>query len=94
MPTFYPLLIDCGVSNSPYPGYVDTLGRTWVTDAGYFSGQNSVYAVGSDIAFTDDDLLYRTERNSDAGLGLGTFTYAFPSIPVGIYNVTLHFAEI
>lgn len=68
---------------------VTTNGVTWGADQ-YFSGGGTFNNAGIEIANTDDDALYQTERIDNAG-GL---TYSIPVPGDGAYNVSLHFAEI
>ncbi len=46
----------------------------------------------TDIFNTTNDILYITERSSNASNG--TISYAIPGLPAGQYTVRLHFAEI
>ncbi len=64
--------------------YTSTDGVSYVADS-YFVG-GSPYSTKSTIAFTDDPILFQTER-------YGQFGYAIP-VADGIYEVTLDFAEI
>lgn len=75
-----PLRIDVGNDRA----YTDASGRTWSADED-FSGGLTVDRGSIDIADTDDDRVYRTER-------WGLDGYALP-VPVGMYKVRLHFAE-
>ncbi|QRR01998.1 malectin domain-containing carbohydrate-binding protein [Dyadobacter sandarakinus] len=63
-------------------------GRIFMEDQ-YFTGINRVSTLpgGNDILNTTDDVLYRTERSSNA------FGYDIPVVN-GTVNVILHFAEI
>lgn len=51
---------------------------------GFSGGQT--YQIANDISLTEDDLVYQTERYNFAG-------YVF-DVPIGVYSVTLRFAEI
>lgn len=64
-------------------------GVRWDADQ-YFSG-GGVFSNTTEIAGTDADLIYQTER-FDAGMT--GVTYNIPVPGDGDYNVTLHFAEI
>ncbi|MCK5738445.1 FG-GAP repeat protein, partial [bacterium] len=71
--------------------YTDVAGNMWTADQtysedgfGYVGGYN--YAVSEGITNTEDDPLYQTER-------YGMTSYKF-DVPLGQYNVALHFAEI
>ena len=74
-------LINCGGV-----GFVDNSGsRQWEDDKHFIGG--STFSDGSnDVNGTKDQSLYQTERN-------GEFTYEIP-VPVGSYEVILHFAEL
>lgn len=77
---FEPILINVGGSE-----YSDVSNVTWLADQ-YFDG-GTIYEDGSqDVAGTQDDILYQTER-------VGAFSYSIP-LPVGTYTVSLHFAEV
>jgi serine/threonine protein kinase/predicted Zn-dependent protease len=74
--------------------YTDRSGRVWAGDCFYSGGE--VYSRGrqpfnEDIADTEDDPLYRTERTFDAAPALLN-AYEVP-LPRGRYRVSLHFAE-
>jgi hypothetical protein len=70
--------------NAGGPAYTDSLGTVWSADSGYDVGR--VGSTGTAIAGTTDSTLYKTER-------YGAFSYNF-NVPVGVYTVTLKFAEI
>lgn len=72
-------------TNSGGPAYYDSQGRVWTPDFGF---QNGIAAlpVTNNIANTEDDALYQTERFGDP------LDYAF-TLPNGSYTVDLHFAE-
>jgi len=70
--------------NTGGPG-VGTPGKNWMAD-NYFTG-GYTYSVGAhDIAGTEDDAIYQTER-------YGVMNYNIP-VANGKYTVRLHFAEI
>jgi Malectin domain len=77
---FETILINCGGSR-----YNGTDGRRWSADR-YASGGATFAGPASSIDDTDDDRIYWSER-------YGTFTYNIP-VPLGNYEVILHFAEI
>lgn len=86
--------------NAGGDSYTDTSGDAWEADTenSYFVGGEPFAAgdAGTDpnmeIAGTDDDVLYRTERSSGTN-GEG-FNYAIPVPAAGTYTVNLRFAEI
>lgn len=71
-----------------------TSSGTFIADPGTatpddsFTHQNTAV---SEIAGTEDDALYRTERSTGAG---GSFSYAIEVPLVANYQVVLHFAEV
>ncbi|WP_062318478.1 PA14 domain-containing protein [Demequina maris] len=74
---------------------VATGGVTWVADTPYLSGTGTKSysnAAVTQIAGTTDDVLYLTERSTNADLG--TINYAIPVTGSGDYEITMHFAEI
>jgi beta-glucanase (GH16 family) len=75
-----PFRIDTGAAAE----YKDSDGNIWQPDNGYLGGA-TVNRGGLDIANTEDDPLYRTERWGMSG-------YHF-KVDNGSYIVTLHFAE-
>jgi hypothetical protein len=76
---FPPILV-----NSGGPAYADSLGRSWLADAGFSGG--GVYTTTVSVSGTADPTLYQTQRG-------GTLTYQF-NVPNGAYTVTLRFAEL
>ncbi|MGH7931114.1 MAG: malectin domain-containing carbohydrate-binding protein, partial [Candidatus Binatia bacterium] len=71
--------------------YIDGGGNRWSADQTYRTGSwgysgGTSYGGAASIANTADDPLYQTER-------YGNFSYKF-DVANGIYDVTLHFAEI
>ena len=78
-PAFTPLRINAGGA-----AFTDNLGQLWTADQ-LFTGGNT-YATAAPIAGTTNDELYQTER-------YGNFAYHVP-VPIGTYDVVLHFAEI
>ncbi|MBL8659863.1 MAG: cadherin domain-containing protein [Rhodospirillales bacterium] len=64
--------------------YVDETGRRWAADTGFVDGQ-IVDRGAIEIAGTDNDRIYQTER-------WGVSAYSLPTAS-GIYTVKLHFAE-
>jgi hypothetical protein len=87
--------------NSGGEEFRGTGGRVWGRDRFYSSGAYRHFGDGmggaqepftAEIAGTDDDPLYRTERWFPRS-GTRPFGYRIP-LPLGRYRVTLHFAEI
>jgi hypothetical protein len=76
-----PIRIDAGAT-APY---TDSNGNIWLPDQGFVDGD--VVDRGNDlqIANTQDQAIYRTER-----YGMSSFSYKLPN---GKYIVKLHFAE-
>jgi YD repeat-containing protein len=72
--------------------YTDGGGNSWAADQSYSVSNiwghtgGSTFSTTNQIANTDDDVLYQSER-------FGNFGYKF-DLANGRYNVTLHFAEI
>lgn len=78
------------------PDYVDPAGNLWMSDngSGYFNIGKTLPSPLSptiDIAGTDLDPLYRTERFDP--IEAPNMIYSFPATP-GYYLIKLHFAEI
>lgn len=71
--------------NAGGPAYTAADGTEYQADGYYSSGRTSTHA--HDIAGTDDDLLYQSER-------WRAFTYSVPVPETGTYTVELEFAEI
>jgi subtilisin family serine protease len=75
------------------PAYADSTGAVWAADqawtAGSFGyvGAGGTRTVPGDIAGTDDDDLYRDQRQNMVG-------YRFSELPEGTYLVDLRFAEL
>ncbi|MET7878335.1 malectin domain-containing carbohydrate-binding protein [Micromonospora profundi] len=74
-------------------GHVGTDGFVWSPDQalgsrpwGYVGGKTR--ATKADIAGTQDDALFRTQRTGE------TFSYVFKNAPAGTYRIGLDFAEI
>ena len=67
--------------------YTDMAGNIWEAD-NYVSG-GVANTFPSDVALTDEDTLYSSERSASGG----SFSYAFP-VTNGTYSVRLHFTEI
>jgi ferric-dicitrate binding protein FerR (iron transport regulator) len=72
--------------------YIDPQGRRWETD-NYFNDTGTGAAEYVDIAGTDLDPLYQTERRSSSLPRNRPVAYSFP-VPPGRYLVRLHFAEL
>ncbi len=70
--------------NAGGESYTATDGLTYAKDFGFTSSKT--YQTAADIAATEDDFLYQSER-------FGNFSYALP-VANGLYQVTLKFAEI
>lgn len=71
--------------NSGGSGFTSSDGQIFVADQAYLGGNSSTHA--HDIALTEDDQLYQSER-------WGDFTYSVPVPDPGAYIVTLHYAEV
>jgi len=74
------------------PLYVDRSGLVWQADRAWTPGgwgwmNGAVYTATHDIAGTDDDILYQSER-------FGLSEYRFDVPVAGTYQVTLRFAEL
>jgi len=82
LPSFEPIRINAG----GFGNWTDTSGRVWVPDNPFIISAGNVYTSGTAIDGTFDDNLYQSER-------WGQFAYEIP-IPLGEYEVQLHFAEI
>ncbi|WP_247828490.1 PA14 domain-containing protein [Arthrobacter antioxidans] len=72
-------------------GAVTTGGVNWLADTYFAGGKTYTNPAVTQIAGTDSDALYFSERS--ATTGPGTFGYNIP-VPAGNYTVRLHFAEI
>ena len=86
VPSGYAVAVNVGGGS-----YTDGAGNRWSADRAYSSGSwgytgGRSYSISDPIADTSDDPLYKSER-------YGTFNYRF-DVPDGLYDVTLHFAEI
>ena len=79
--------IDCG-STLPYRA---ADGRLFSADQHFTNGRPYVNPAIVDVAGTDDDLLYRTERSAPSFLS--PMRYQVP-VPAGDYLVRLHLAEL
>lgn len=66
--------------------YTDLYGQTWEPDNYVTNGKTYEAQDIIEIANTNDDDLYRSER-------FGRFEYSFP-VSNGVYSINLHFAEI
>lgn len=74
--------------NSGGPSYTTTDGVEFAEDDGsYVGGTSRTYISTAEIAETEDDAIYQSERWGNA------FSYNFP-VPEGTYDVILHFSEI
>ncbi len=62
----------------------------WSDDSGFFGGRAQSATGTVDIAGTDEDALYRTERRARRN----RFRYEIPVPTAGLYTVRLHFAEL
>ncbi|MFC0507020.1 S8 family serine peptidase [Micromonospora costi] len=74
-------------------GHVGADGFVWSPDQEFGSGPwgyvgGTARATTADIAGTEDDALFRTQRTGK------TFTYVFKNAPAGTYQIGLDFAEI
>lgn len=81
--------INAGETRSGFE-YTDSEGNVWGLDNFFVGGQTFPNNISNtlEIAGTNDDVLYRSERN-----GISGFEYQIP-VPNGAYTVNLHFAEI
>jgi hypothetical protein len=84
---FYVHRVNCGSDRQ----FIDNRGNPWGSDKSYLSGYwgyngGDAYQVADDIAATEDDDLFRSERWGSSG-------YAF-DVENGVYDVSLYFAEI
>jgi len=79
--------------NAGGKSYMDTAGDPWAADKAYsaggfgYIGAGAVNTVKKDIAGTNDDALYQSQRE-------GTSGYRFDNLPAGTYVVDLDFAEL
>ncbi|MCR2824566.1 malectin domain-containing carbohydrate-binding protein [Microbacterium sp. zg.Y909] len=73
-------------------GAVTLNGVNWQADTFFAGGKTYSNTQVTQIAGTNDDLLYQSERSSTTDQG--TFSYAVPVPASGNYQVVLHFAEI
>ncbi len=76
-----PIRINAGAT-APY---TDSNGNVWLPDQGFADGDTIDRGSDMQIANTQDQAIYRTER-----YGMSSFSY---KIPNGKYVVRLHFAE-
>ena len=74
--------------NAGGPGYTDNQGNIWVPDVYFSSGAGSWADNALTIGNTDNQTIYKSERNSASEL-----RYSFPT-GHGTFKVRLHFAEI
>lgn len=75
-----PILINAGGGD-----FTDFGGRTWLSDAAFVTGGNTIDRGRIDIDRTDLDYVYKTER-------YGKSTFAVP-VENGRYDVRFHYAE-
>ena len=75
-----PVFIETGSENE----HIDAHGRHWLSDTGFVGGQIADRGA-IEIAGTDNDRIYQTER-------WGVSAYSLP-LATGVYTVKLHFAE-
>lgn len=75
-----PVFIEAGGENE----HIDARGRHWLSDTGFIDGQIADRGA-MEIAGTDNDRIYQTER-------WGVSAYSLP-LATGVYTVKLHFAE-
>ncbi|HEY3261917.1 MAG TPA: carboxypeptidase regulatory-like domain-containing protein [Pseudonocardiaceae bacterium] len=79
--------------NAGGTAYTDSVGDPWAADRAYsaggfgYVGAGAVNTVKKDIAGTNDDALYQSQRE-------GTSGYRFDNLPAGTYVVDLDFAEL
>lgn len=74
--------------NAGGSSYVDSLGRSWLSDRGFNTGVVSKYTAA--ITGTSDPALYQDQRYD--AVGGAELHYQF-AVPNGTYLVRLHFAE-
>lgn len=79
----FPIKINCAGPSAL--GYLPEANWNQNTDYGSMDGSNSIYASSLQIAGTDEDVIYQSER-------FGTVGYKI-RVPIGSYNVKLMFAE-
>jgi subtilisin family serine protease len=79
--------------NAGGDAYVDAEGEPWGADQPYSAGsygftayRDRTHRTRSDIAGTDDDLLYQTYRSDPV-------EYRFDGLPAGVYELDTRFAE-
>lgn len=84
-PSMQPPAASSALINVGGADYTDATGRLWRSDAAYASGGSTVNRGNIEIAGTDSDQVYRTER-------WGRASFAVPIEP-GRYDVRLHYAE-
>jgi hypothetical protein len=78
--------VNCGGGD-----YTDSKGHKWAADKPYQAGSwgftgGKIYTTGNEIANTEDDLIYQSER-------WGDFFYLF-DMPSDTYRVTFYLAEL
>jgi chitodextrinase len=76
-----PIRIEAGGAAS----LIDSKGNPWAADYGYGAGGGATDRGAIEIAGTDDDRIYQTER-----WGVSNYTFLLAN---GVYTVRLHFAE-
>ncbi len=79
----FPIKINCAGPSAI--GYLPEVNWNQSTDYGSMDGSNTIYASSLQIAGTDEDVIYQSER-------YGTVGYKI-RVPNGNYNVKLMFAE-
>ncbi len=79
----FPIKINC--AGPSILGYLPEVNWNQSTDYGSMDGSNSVYAPSLQIAGTDEDAIYQSERYRTVGYKV--------RVPNGNYNVKLMFAE-
>ena len=87
-----PIRIAAGRSSVDGPA-TDHSGNLWAIDVGYANLGQTYGIAGLSIANTLDDDVYRWHRYA-YGSSSDVIIYSIPNLPVGLYSVTLRWAEI
>ncbi|HEY8448657.1 MAG TPA: NlpC/P60 family protein [Thermomicrobiales bacterium] len=78
--------------NAGGPELITSDGAVWSADFGFKGGQEFRRRSDAEIAGTDDDALFRTERRSTKPGG--RFRYAIPVPETNLYTVRLYFVAV
>ncbi len=76
--------------NAGGPSYLDSLGRQWQSDAGYFTA-GVAKVTSAAVNGTIDDALYQRRREGSGSSARVIYDIAMPN---GDYQISLHFAEM